>query len=145
MRGDWVLFKNKVHSMGPPGFHTGHRHQILWPEVGPFSAISAKFYGQWWAHSRPSGPYFMASGRPIQGHQDHDLWAHSRPLAPYFMASGGPIQGHRDHILWPEVGLFNAIGARFYGQWWAHPIFYGQQWAHPRPLGPYFMASGGPI
>src|SRR6266404_4755502 len=128
MRGDWVLFKNKVHSMGPPGCHAGHRHQILWPEVGPFKAIGTRFYGQrwpiprywcqilWpvvgpskairtifygqrWAYSMLSVPGFMASGGPIQ----------------YFMASGGPIQGHRDHILWPVVGPFKAIGTMICG------------------------------
>src|SRR6266404_905 len=90
----------------------------------------------------------MARGGPIQGHRHQILWpevAHSTLLVPDFMASSGPIQGHRDHILWPEVGLFNAISARFYGQWWAHPIFYDKRWAHPRPSVPYFMASGGPI
>src|SRR6266404_4266588 len=110
---------------------------ILWPAVGPSKAIGTIFYGQWWAHSRPSGPYFMASG--------------------------GPIQGHRHRILWPVVGPFEAIGAIFYGQWWAHPRwdqflwpvvgpfeaistrFYGQKWAHPWPSGPYFMSSVGPI
>src|SRR6266404_5646268 len=110
MRGDWVLFKNKVHSMGPPRCHAGHRHQILWPEVGPFSTISAKFYGQCWAHSRPSAPCFVGPFEATSTICYDQWWAHLRPSVQYFMASGGFLQGHQCHILWPVVGPSKAIG-----------------------------------
>src|SRR6266404_4266615 len=97
----------------------GHRCHILWPVVGPSKAIGTIFYVQCWAHLRPSGPdlwLVVGPSKAIRTIFYGQRWAHSTLSVPDFMASSGPIQGHWDHILWPEVGLFNAIGARFYGQ-----------------------------
>src|SRR6266404_3693606 len=100
--------------MASAGPIQGHWKYILWPVVGPFETIGTIFSHQWWAHSRPSRPYFLASG--------------------------GPIQGHWKHILWPVMGPFEAIGTIFSSQWWAHlaigSTFYGQWWACSRSSGP---------
>src|SRR6266404_2312254 len=81
-----------------------YRCQVLWPVVGP--AIRTIFYGQWWAHSRLSGPY----SRPVVGP--------SKDIGIIFC---GPIQDHWDHMLWPVVGPYKALGSHFICLLWAHP------------------------